>query len=101
MYPPPSCVEPAFGIARARSGPGTSSSKGTSRSVSSCTLVSRATSSSLCRVDDQVPMRRIEHQLFDSVRGGRADLVKIGVAQQQLELLANMARVDRAEDHAA
>src|SRR6266852_3164840 len=70
-------------------------------SVSSFTFAWTATSSSSCRADDHLPMPRIEHQLRDTVRGGRADLVKIGVAQQQLERLANMSRGDRADDHAA
>src|ERR1700687_3241573 len=99
MYPPPSCVVPALVIARASSRPGTSSLKGTSRSVSSFTFVCTATASSLSRAYDQLSVRSIEHQRLNAARGGRTDLVEIGIAQQHLELFSNMCRVARADDH--
>src|SRR5437899_2916502 len=82
------------------------SSKGTSRSVSSFTFVLTAMVSSsrrLCageHTDDQVPARSIQHQPLDAVQGGLADLIQIGIPQQQLELLANALRVARTNDHA-
>src|SRR4051794_32341685 len=51
-------------------------------------------------LDDELPIRGLEHDLKHAVVWCLAHLVEVGIAQQDLEPFADRARVARADDDA-